>query len=296
VSEAVYYSREEANLSVAWARAFSVVSGKYNQELSPFLVSITGFQDGTVVEDEELRQALDASLDESGHQSIETVANTIFPESLWRRSGRNRTKLMEQYLENLPDYVAMEPRKNRCGLYFARLIAFDLDPATGDRLPHIPVEFAAHKANQLEFVIRKWQGGLRRRGMFQASVFDPVRDHTGAARQPFPCLQHISLVPDARSGTLGLNAFYATQQLFVKAYGNWLGLARLGLFLAHEMGLRFDRLTCFAGIEKMDQDQRPRSGPLLERLKDLARATLRVADAEQGMSPAEVLEGQYAQK
>ena len=58
--------------------------------------------------------------------------------------------------------------------------------------------------------------------MFQACVFDPIRDHTGAAQQPFPCLQHISLVPDERSGTLSLNAFYATQQLFTKACGNWL--------------------------------------------------------------------------
>jgi hypothetical protein len=96
-------------------------------------------------------------------------------------------------------------------------------------------------------------------------------------------------VPDEHSGTLGLNAFYATQQLFVKAYGNWLGLARLGVFLAHEMGLRFDRLTCFAGIEKMDL--RPRSGGLLNQLKDLACSMVHAADVEKVMSPAEVMEG-----
>jgi hypothetical protein len=291
VSEAMYCSQEETNLSAAWARAFLAVSTKYGRELSPFLVSITGFHDGRVIEDKDLRHALDTSLDESGHQSIETVANTIFPESLWRRSGCDRTKLFEQYLENLPDYVAMAPKKNRCGLYFARLIAFDLDPATGDRLAHMPADLVPHNSNQLEFIIRMWQEGRRRRGIFQASVFDPVRDHTGAARQPFPCLQHISLVPDTKSGTLALNAFYATQQLFVKAYGNWLGLARLGLFLAHEMGLRFDRLTCFAGIEKIDQDQRPRLGDLLHQLKDLARASVHAADTDKATSLAEVMEG-----
>ena len=289
MSKSMYYSREETNLSVAWARAFYVVSAKYGRELSPFMVSITGFHSGTVFEEKDLRHALDTSLEESGHQSIETVANTIFPESLWRRSGCDRTKLFEQYLENLPDYVAMAPEKNRCGLYFARLIAFDLDPTTGDRLPHMPVNLAPNKGNQLEFIIRKWQDGLRLRSMFQACVFDPVRDHTGAAQQPFPCLQHISLVPDESSGTLGLNAFYATQQLFVKAYGNWLGLARLGAFLAHEMGLRFERLTCFAGIEKMDQ--RPRSVNQLRRLKDVACSIVDVADTEEATSPAEVTEG-----
>ena len=289
MSKSMYYSQEETNLSVAWARAFSVVSAKYGRELSPFMVSITGFHSGIVFEEKDLRHALDTSLDESGHQSIETVANTIFPESLWRRSGCDRTTLFEQYIENLPDYVAMAPEKNRCGLYFARLIAFDIDQVTGNRLPHMPVDLAPHKGNQLEFIITKWQDGLRRRGMFQACVFDPVRDHTGGAQQPFPCLQHISLVPDEHSGTLGLNAFYATQQLFVKTYGNWLGLARLGVFLAHEMGLRFDRLTCFAGIEKMDQ--RPRSGDLLDQLKDLACSMVHAADVEKVMSPAEVMEG-----
>lgn len=288
MSEAIYYSQEETNFSVAWARAFLAVSAKFGRELSPFLVSITGFHDSMIAEDEDLRHALDSVLDASGHQSIETVANTIFPESLWRRSGRNRTELFEQYLENLPDYIAMEPMKNRCGLYFARLIAFDIDPATGARLPHMPIELTAHKGNQLEFIISKWQDGRQRRGMFQACVFDPVRDHTGAAQQPFPCLQHISLVPDERSGTLSLNAFYATQQLFTKAYGNWLGLARLAAFLAHEMGLHFDRLTCFVGIEKMDQ--RPPSGALLSQLKALACARVHADDAEKIMPLAAVME------
>jgi hypothetical protein len=167
VSETMYYSREETDLSVAWARAFSIVSTEYGRTLCPFMVSITRFHDGRVVEDEDLRHALDTYLHESGHQSVETVANTIFPESLWRRSGRNRHKLYEQYLENLPDYIAMEPRKNRCGLYFAWLIAFDIDPVSGHRLPHMPSDLAPHKGNQLEFIIGKWQDGLRRRGMFQ---------------------------------------------------------------------------------------------------------------------------------
>lgn len=84
---------------------------------------------------------------------------------------------------------------------------------------------------------------------------------------------------------MGLNAFYATQQLFVKAYGNWLGLWRLGAFVAHEAGLRFDRLTCFAGIEKMDSDKRPRPGDPLDRLRDRAEAVLQAAGVP-GAEPA----------
>ena len=42
------------------------------------------------------------------------------------------------------------------------------------------------------------------------------------------------------------------QQLFEKGYGNFLGLARLGAFVASQVGLMLARVTCFVGIEKME--------------------------------------------
>ncbi len=86
--------------------------------------------------------------------------------------------------------------------------------------------------------------------MFQASIFDPGRDHVRQAQLPFPCLQHVNFVPQGE--TLTLNAFYATQQIFNKAYGNYLGLCRLGNFMANEMGLTFSRMNCFIGVAKLD--------------------------------------------
>ncbi len=69
----------------------------------------------------------------------------------------------------------------------------------------------------------------------QATTFDPGRDHVADARLIFPCLQQVSFVPTKEG--LVVNAFYATQQIFDKAYGNYLGLAQLGAFMAHEMGM-----------------------------------------------------------
>jgi hypothetical protein len=119
----------------------------------------------------------------------------------------------------------------------------------------------------------------------QASIYDPVRDQT-EARQHFPCLQHVAFVPDFTRKTISLNAFYAMQLLFAKAYGNWLGLMRLGTFVGGQVGLRFDRLHCFTGIQKMTNDSRPRNGVLLDRLKGLAEASA----AEANKQPA-VMEG-----
>ena len=51
--------------------------------------------------------------------------------------------------------------------------------------------------------------------------------------------------------TLALNAFYATQQIVRKAYGNLLGLFRLGQFMAGQMKLPFGRLNVTVGVEKL---------------------------------------------
>ncbi|MGA2256102.1 MAG: hypothetical protein ABSG53_15755, partial [Thermoguttaceae bacterium] len=79
--------------------------------------------------------------------------------------------------------------------------------------------------------------------------------------------------PDFARGTLTLNAFYALQLLFVKGYGNWLGLFRLGAFVASQTKpqLRLERLCCYAGVQKMTADSRPKSGDLLDRLTRIAR-------------------------
>jgi hypothetical protein len=146
---------------------------------------------------------------------------------------------------------------------------FGLDPKTGDKVKHLAgVELPAD-GNQLEFIIDACKPGAQSMAL-QAVIFDPVRDQV-TERRGFPCLQHVSFVRDNDRGTLSLNAFYALQSFFVKAYGNWLGLLRLGEFVASQTELRFERLNCFAGVQKMRSGSRPKPGDLLDRLLDLAQ-------------------------
>ena len=260
---------EDTCLSRAWTRAFIRLLEPGSHEVSPFIMSLTGFEDGKPTENADLRDALDDTLDHSKQQLVHTVANTIFPQSLWERSDGDRHYLYQQYLEYLPDYVSMEGSKNGKGLYFSRLIAYGIVPKAkeGKLEEYLPVKKLKEGGNQLEFIISRCKKGSLR-AKFQAALYDPVRDQHDGPYQLFPCLQHITFVPDFKTQTIALNAFYATQQLFVKAYGNWLGLSRLGAFVASETGLHFTRLTCFAGIEKMDI--RPKSGDRLDRLRDLS--------------------------
>ena len=270
---------DQPNLSLAWAEAFLAVRSISGHRLTPLTLSFEGFNGGVIAEHPPIRTALDTVMADAGMQKIHTVANTIFPQALWRQAKGDRQVFYDAYRENLPEYVAMEPHKNRRGLYFGRLVAYDLDHKTGERLPYIPADTILDDGNQLEFIIQRCKPGVRV-SEFQASVFDPARDHTRAALVGFPCLQHLTLVPSFADNTLMLNAFYATQQLFEKGYGNYLGLARLGLFVAEQVGLSLARVTCFVGVEKMES--KPPAGPLFDTVINACEEALRTEGAPVG--------------
>jgi hypothetical protein len=268
---------DQANLSLAWAEAFLALRNAPKRRLSPLTLSFSGCGNGLPDEIAAIRQAVDAALVAAELQTVKTVANTIFPVSLWRWAKGDRKALYAMYRENLPDYVAMESSKNNRGLYFGRLIAFDMDHKTGGQLDYMPTGKVPENGNQLEFIIQHCRPAVRH-SMFQASTFDPARDHTTLAQLPFPCLQHVTFEPDFKAGTLQLNAFYATQQLFAKGYGNFLGLANLGLFMAGEVKLTLARVSCFIGVEKMEKA--PTEGHALDALVSVCENALETAAAE----------------
>jgi hypothetical protein len=221
---------EDDNLSRAWARAIlpMVVRGGVH-ELAPLCVSITGFDDGVAREDHAVRNSLDAALNAAGKQDCHTVANTIFPHSMWNPKAP-RSALFERYTQSLPRMMKAS-KKNRHGMYFQRLVQGGPD---------------SHP-NQLDFVIATYTARPAvRRSALQVAVYDAKRDQTAAAQRGFPCLQHVTFAPVGDG--LNVNAFYATQYAFERAYGNYLGLCRLGQFVAHELELTLARVTCFTGI------------------------------------------------
>ena len=211
------------NLSRAWARVLLNILDGAGTEVSPLVLSLTGFNDhGMVPEDPNLRQSVDRLLKAKGRPDIESVAFTIFPQRIWELSCGDRNRLFSIYRETFPRWQAMNRRANSRGMYFERMIMYGRGPCHG---------------NQLEWVLSQYGSRTAvRRSLLQAATFDPDRDHVASAQLGFPCLQQVSFVPTV-SG-LVVNAFYATQQIFDKAYGNYLGLTQLGAFMAHEMDTR----------------------------------------------------------
>ncbi len=226
---------EEHNLSVAWAKVFLTVLKE--NEVSPVVVVVRDIGDSGPAEIPEVRDALDELLEGDGKGlSCNTVANTIFP-SFWNPHS-DRQELYERYTRILPRL--RKDRRNRNGLYFQRLISYGANGAT------------ERGFNQLEQIIQTWHKGNHRRTALQASLLEPHKDLTHQRLRGFPCLQQVAFAP-SRSGGLAITGFYATQYLVERAYGNYLGLCRLGQFMAHEMGLKFDQMVCIATPAKLER-------------------------------------------
>ena len=129
--------------------------------------------------------------------------------------------------------------------------------------------------DQLGFIIsllnnsKKWP----RQSALQLSCFDPVKDHTGQPVRGFPCLQQVGLSHDGAENRIALNAFYPTQYIFDRGYGNYLGLCHLGSYIGTKPA-EFARFNCFVGEPRLGdakkRDLTAFEGLLTQRLEELA--------------------------
>ncbi len=237
---------EETNLSTAWQIALERIVNGSGKEITPLLLTLTGFD-----EIPHIRETLDMHLKKSNLPSIQTVSETIFPESLYQYYGKDRAKLYETYCKNLLRIKKIDPTNNK-GTYFERLIAY---------------ESSNKKINQLEIIISSINSKkVKRRSKLQAAIFDPSKDHSNKMFQGFPCLQHVTFYI-SENGGLVLNSFYAIQYLYRRGYGNWLGLINLGKFIANEVGLEFERFNCYIGVEQLDHLKKTEAKKLILALK-----------------------------
>lgn len=247
------------NLSRAWALAFLRVMDHGVKEIMPLVVTVADIPANSISERQEIREALDKQilalkLKHPKLQPCHTVANTIFPHSMWNPSDKDDAiKLFARFEKAWPRIKRCS--QNRRGSYFRRLTAFRPD---GDSVA----------VNQLVHIIDTYRGDNHRRSAMQAAIFDPALDHTNSRQQGFPCLHQVAFTPDGNGG-LAVTGFYATQYLFDRAYGNYLGLCRLGRFMAKQLDLHLVRMTCIAAVAKSGTPTKTEVQPLANQLKEL---------------------------
>lgn len=245
---------KDLNLSASWCEVLKHFSTHAGSEISPLVLTLTDFEESS-----EVRRLLDEDLHCHRLPSVQTVSETIFPQSLYQFCDYDRLTLYKEYMQNFRFIRRSDPGNNR-GTYFQRMIAFG-DSDGGVNQP----------VNQLEIIV-KWlldvDSKVKRRSRLQASIFDPTKDHTTGVYQKFPCLQHVTFYK-SETGGLVLNSFYAVQYFYRRAYGNWLGLINLGKFIANESGLNFERLNCFIGVEKLDKITKSEAVTLVNKFEAL---------------------------
>jgi thymidylate synthase len=236
---------ESTNLSLAWAEVFLALMARPGGELGLVVTTIDDFDESlSPAEVEPIRKRLDAELEDLTGRNVADVADTIFPISLWNPNAKDAGEVLYKRFERIWPRLRKRSRLNAKGMYFQRMVAYD------DR--------KGGTVNQLQHVIETYKKGNHRRSALQASIFDPIEDHSDARISGFPCLQQIAFTPMANG--LTVTGQYVLQYAVDRAYGNYLGLCRLGHYMSTEMGVPLKRVICISNNVKLGRNKAKLNG------------------------------------
>lgn len=254
-SQQLYRTR---TASEAWLEAFKAVAQAPGQTLYHLAVQI----EDAASEVPSIRHIADDVLSSAGLKgdpTIITVRNTIFPKAL-ARSVKSPEELPAAYEEGRKARQKLH-KPNAKGRYFERLIAFDRsDGQPFNQLAHTIAKLRGPNA-KARFEMELTTEHDSPEGI---SVYSAERDADKPARMGFPCLSHLAYQREA--DLVHCLAFYRSQDMAVRAYGNYWGIGQLQEYVAREAALTPGRLTVIAGIATL--------GVTLEKARGfIARAT-----------------------
>lgn len=222
----------ESNVSKAWSRAFQHAFANPH-DAGPIAVSFRLAASGEIDEDATLRRAMDQALKAADKVSVQENAAMLFPSRTWQcTKAQGRAGFYDHYKKDVYPRIKARVKGKFHGTYFERMIGFG---GSKNQLEHI-----------IEFWERRAKKNLRPRpSALLAACFDPQRDHTFEPLRGFPCLQQVSFAYDRSGKGLAVSAYYPCQYVFDRGYGNYLGLAHLGKFVADALQLNLLRVNCF---------------------------------------------------
>lgn len=224
---------QATDIGAAWLTAYGKLRSSHRN-----ITNLTVCIANPLQEDLGVRRVIEKHLvahDGSGAQSTHTVANTIFPISLYRPSSSGAAK---RYFSNVVSgQSARRSMKAGWGTYAGRLVAYpSRDGQSTNQLERVLTRLGRtpHFENAYEIPL----AGPHDQpcGCSGALLHDDIR--LDSRTRGGPCLAHISL--SAPNRRLSMLALYRHHTYEDRAYGNFLGLARLLAFLAaeseHEVG------------------------------------------------------------
>lgn len=246
------YVAPRANIAEAWVDALEQAANFTGGVTTGFIVTVT---DPLADPDTGVAGLVGAALSKAKRQRVETVANTLFPRSLYRNSGPSWSpqmnkaavkkldeaaeRLYANYIDMLPTLMS-EPTNNR-GTYFSRMVTWNGKSAGG-------INQLAKRVAQLR---KAHQNGQKSQSAADVTLEVPGENVTIMEYAPndnrkmsFPCLVHISMT--VHEGRLSLTAVYRNWFLITRGFGNLVGLSRLLAFLCDQTGYAPGELVVYA--------------------------------------------------
>lgn len=164
---------------------------------------------------------------------IITVANTIFPQSLYEAHGS--PVFYDVYQR---DFDKLSETK-RWGRYFERMTRHQ----KADRTTYNPLQ------NLIDKMKRQEEVGVRYSSAYELAVYDPLRD--GRSLYGGQCLSFLSFKLDEKLGLM-LTAMYRNHTYITRCLGNLIGLGRLQAFVAKEVDVMLGSLTVISTHAMLD--------------------------------------------
>lgn len=238
----------ESNVSTAWVAAAAALD-QSKREAFHTVVRIAD----PVAEIPAIREAMDRILSSRQKQSVETVANTIFPAAL-TRICQDHEQLVRRYVDVVYPRLKTFPKNNK-GVYFHRLIQYPTQAGPFDQIGAVIDRIGIERATPGPIRAR-YEATIDAPGDVAVStpVYVPGTDNSPRS---FPCLSHCSFQLDTAHGRVHLLANYRSQFLVERGYGNYLGLGRLLAYVAAQTGLQTGQLTVVAGLAHLESPITP---------------------------------------
>jgi thymidylate synthase len=221
----------ERSCARAWVAAASTLIAQGNEAYNVIIdveaPSIHDDQDNVVI------TMVDKFLRKHDENPIITVANTIFPQSLYNAYGSP-----DFYDVYLRDFDKFSDTK-RWGRYFERMTRhYKLDGTSYNPLREL-----------IEKIRRQQDSGVHYSSAYELAVYDPMRD--GRTLRGGQCLSFLSFKVHPENGLM-LTVMYRNHTYVTRCLGNLIGLGRLQAFVAKEAGLTVSSLTCVSTHATLD--------------------------------------------
>jgi hypothetical protein len=236
------YVTPRANIAEAWVDALETAATFKGGVTTGFVVTVT---DPLSDPNTAVTGLVGAALSTAKQQRVETIANTLFPRSLYRNSGPGWSPAMKKadvarldaaaerlysnYIDMLPTLMS-EPTNNR-GTYFSRMVTWTGKERGG-------INQLAKRVEQLRKAHENRQSSQSAADLTLEVPGEDVTMMEYAANDnrkiSFPCLVHISMT--VHEGRLSLTAIYRNWYLITRGFGNLVGLSRLLAFVCDQTG------------------------------------------------------------